>query len=165
MLRLSKNKDMEIIKRNKYKDTYIKSHYINKYLIDDKNNRIIVYYMDGSKLEFPLNSRVISNLNIIMKDQYRDWKDYLKSAFKYNLIKILYLNLYFKKQKYFLDHENIFENYKVKEICNNKTLSKREIKKIKNLKKYTHSYFNLSSVPRYKLSTMKKIVEHKSNKK
>ena len=35
MLRLSKNKDMEIIKRNKYKDTYIKSHYINKYLIDD----------------------------------------------------------------------------------------------------------------------------------
>ena len=32
---------------------------------------------------------------------------------------------------------------------------------MKKLKKYNHSYFDLSSVPRYKLSKMKKIVEKK----
>ena len=79
----------------------------------------------------------------------------------HNLIKVLYLNTVLKKQKYFLDYKNVFENYSIKDLNENKFLTKSEIQMMKSFKKYNHSYFDLSSVPRYKLSTMKKVVEKK----
>ena len=156
---------MEKIKKDKYRDNYVKSHYISEYFIDDKNNQIIVYYMNNSISHYPLNSKNIASLKRIMESQYYEWQDYLKYAFMHNLIKILYLNTFFKKQKYFLEHKNVFENYNIKDLDVNKFLSESEIRMMKNFKKYNHSYFDLSSVPSYKLSTMKKVVEQKSSKK
>ena len=156
---------MEKIKKDKYRDNYVKSHYISEYFIDDVNNQIIVYYMNNNVSYYPLNSKNIASLKRSMERQYYEWQDYLKYAFMHNLIKILYLNTFFKKQKYFLEHKNVFENYNIKDLDVNKFLSKSEIQMMKNFKKYNHSYFDLSSVPSYKLSTMKKLVEQKSSKK
>ena len=156
---------MEKIKKDKYRDNYVKSHYISEYFIDDVNNQIIVYYMNNNVSYYPLNSKNIASLKRIMESQYYEWQDYLKYAFMHNLIKILYLNTFFKKQKYFLEHKNAFKDYSVKDLNTSKFLSKGEIQMMKNFKKYNHSFFDLSSVPSYKLSTMKKVVEQKSSKK
>ena len=121
--------------------------------------------MNNNVSYYPLNSKNIASLKRSMERQYYEWQDYLKYAFMHNLIKILYLNTFFKKQKYFLEHKNVFENYNIKDLDVNKFLSKSEIQMMKNFKKYNHSYFDLSSVPSYKLSTMKKVVEQKSSKK
>ena len=156
---------MEKIRKDKYRDNYVKSHYISEYFIDDDNNQIIVYYMDDTVSYCSLNSKNIASLKEKMEKQYYEWQDYLKCAFMHNLIKILYLNTFLKKQKYFLEHKNIFTNYSIKDLNTSKFLSKAEIRMMKKFKKYNHSYFDLSSVPSYKLSTMKKVVEQKSSKR
>lgn len=121
--------------------------------------------MDDTVSHYPLNSKNIASLKKSMERQYYEWQDYLKYAFMHNLIKIIYLNTVLKKQKYFLDHKNVFENYSIKGLNESKFFTKSEIQMMKKFKKYNHSYFDLSSVPRYKLSTMKKVVEQKSSKR
>ena len=84
---------MEKIKKDKYRDNYVKSHYISEYFIDDVNNQIIVYYMNNNVSYYPLNSKNIASLKRSMERQYYEWQDYLKCAFMHNLIKILFLNM------------------------------------------------------------------------
>ena len=46
----------------------------------------------------------------------------------HNLIKVLYLNTVLKKQKYFLDYKNVFENYSIKDLNENKFLRRVKFK-------------------------------------
>ena len=92
-----------------------------------------------------------------MHSQYNEWRDLVRRIYMFNPIKFLYLNIKLKKQKFYLEHENEFNNCSIKKIFLSNNLSKKEINLMKKSKKYTHSYFNLYSVKKYKLSTMKKI--------
>ena len=93
----------------------------------------------------------------MMHSQYNEWRDLVRRIYMFNPIKFLYLNIKLKKQKYYLEHENEFNNCSIKKIFLSDNLSNKEISLMKESKKHTHSYFNLSSVIKYKLSTMKKI--------
>lgn len=142
---------------SKFDQKYIKSHYITKFEIDDKNKRIYVYYIDGESYSLPLTSGVLANLKNIMRNQYEEWRDLLKRIYILHPIKLLYLNMFLKKQKYYLEHESEFYNLNIKKEFPLGKFSKKEMYIMTKEKKNTHSYFNLSSVTRYKLSTMKKV--------
>lgn len=144
-------------KISKFDEKYIINHYIKEFKIDDKNKKIYVYYIDGTKYDYPLTSQSLGNIKKMMHSQYNEWRDLVRRIYMFNPIKFLYLNIKLKKQKYYLEHENEFNNCSIKKIFLSDNLSNKEISLMKESKKYTHSYFNLSSVIKYKLSTMKKI--------
>ena len=158
------------VRKNKYDEKYVKNNYIVEYQIDKENKKIYVYYINGTRYCYPLHSKIVNHLNNLMKFQYNEWQPILKQAYMYNFIKLLYLNMHLKKQKYYLEHENEFNYCDIKKDLVLKELSKNELEKLKKNKKNTHSYFNLSSVGNYKLSTMKKVhrnlsMEYKNNQK
>lgn len=136
---------------------YIKNHYITEFKIDDISKMIYVYYIDDSVYEYPLTSQSLNNIKRIMKDQYNEWRNIVRRIYMFNPVKSLYLNIHMKKQKYYLEHENDFSNLSVNKKLLDGSLSKKDIDSLRISKKLTHSYFNLSSVTNYKLSTMKKI--------
>lgn len=157
---------MFALKKDKYRNEYIKSHYIIEYVIDDENKKINVYYIDGSSYDYPLTSKALSNIKKIMKEQYYEWGEMVKRIYLLNPIMLLYLNSRLKKQKYYLEHVNQLNNYHIKK-GSLKGFSKRERELMDESMRYTHSYFNISSVDKYNLSTMKKInkeiLENKCN--
>ena len=136
---------------------YIKNHYITEFRIDDNSKKIYVYYIDGSCFDFPLTSQTLNNIKRIMKEQYVDWRDIVRRIYMFHPVKLLYLNIQIKKQKYYLEHEKEFSNLSIRKNSLDKKLSKSDINNLRVSKKLTHSYFNLSSVSNYELSTMKKI--------
>ena len=144
-------------KLSKFDEKYIKSHYITNFEIDNDNKKIKVSYIDGESYLLPLTSGVLSNIKSIMRNQYIEWKDTVKRIYILHPIKLLYLNMVLKKQKFFLEHESEFYYCNVKKDLSLNKLSKKEIDLMNREKKNTHSYFNLSSVKHYKLSTMKKV--------
>lgn len=144
-------------KLSKFDQEYLKKNYITEFKIDDKNKRIIVYYIDGESYSFPLTSTVLSNIKSNMRSQYDEWKDMIKRVYILHPVKLLYLNMILKKQKFFLEHESEFSNCNIRKDLAIDKLSKKEVDIMNKAKKNTHSYFNLSSVTRYKLSTMKKV--------
>ena len=144
-------------KISKFDEKYIKSHYITKFEIDDKNKKIKVSHIDGKSYLLPLTSGVLANIKSLMRSQYDEWRDLVKRIYILHPVKLLYLNTFFKKQKYYLEHESEFYNWNIKKELPSKKLSKKEVEDMKKEKEHTHSYFNLSSVGRYKLSTMKKM--------
>lgn len=143
-------------KLSKFDQEYLKKNYITEFKIDDKNKKVIVYYIDGESYSFPLTARVLSNVKSNMRNQYDEWKDMIKRVYMLHPVKLLYLNMILKKQKFFLEHENEFSYYNAKKDLSLSKLSKKEIDLMNREKRHTHSYFNLSSVTHYKLSTMKK---------
>ena len=144
-------------KLSKFDQEYLKKNYITEFKIDDKNKKVIVYYIDGESYSFPLTARVLSNVKSNMRSQYDEWKDMIKRVYMLHPVKILYLNMALKKQKFFLEHESEFYKCNVKKDLATDKLSKKEVDIMNKAKKNTHSYFNLSAVTRYKLSTMKKV--------
>ena len=144
-------------KLSKFDQEYLKKNYITEFKIDDKNKKVIVYYIDGESYSFPLTARVLSNVKSNMRSQYDEWKDMIKRVYMLHPVKLLYLNIALKKQKFFLEHESEFSNCNVKKDFAIDKLSKKEVDLMNREKGRTHSYFNLSSVTRYKLSTMKKV--------
>ncbi len=144
-------------KLSNFDKKYIKNHYIKGYKIDDNSKKIYVYYIDGSSYDFPLTSQSLNNIKGIMKLQYEEWQDLIKRVYLLHPIKLLYITMFLKKQKYYLEHENEFSNLSIRKNSLDEKLSKVDINKLRLSRKLTHSYFNLSSVSNYKLSTMKKI--------
>ena len=144
-------------KISKIDKDYIKNHYITEFKIDDISKKIYVYYIDDSVYDYPLTSQSLNNIKRIMKNQYNEWRNIVRRIYMFNPVKLLYLNIHMKKQKYYLEHENDFSNLNIKKNLLYDTLSKEAINNLRISKKLTHSYFNLSSVTNYKLSTMKKI--------
>ena len=144
-------------KISKIDKDYIRNHYITEFKIDAKNKKIYVYYIDDSVYDYPLTSQSLNNIKKIMKEQYNEWRNIVRRIYMFNPVKLLYLNIHMKKQKYYLKHENDFSNLSVKKKLLDDKLSKNDIYNLQVYKKLTHSYFNLSSVTNYKLSTMKKI--------
>ena len=144
-------------KLSKFDQEYLKKNYITEFKIDDKNKKVIVYYIDGESYSFPLTARVLSNVKSNMRSQYDEWKDMIKRVYMLHPVKILYLNMALKKQKFFLENESELSHCNIKKDLAIDKLSKKEVDIKKKKKKNTHSYFNLSSVTRYKLSTMKKV--------
>lgn len=143
--------------KDKYRNKFIKNHYITEYVIDDDNKKIRVYYIDGSSYDYPLSSKVLSTIKDNMIHQYYEWKDLVKQVYIFNPIMLIYLNDRFKKQKFYLEHENVFKNKSVQKSLTDKRLSKKEIEQLNNSRRETHSYFNLATVDNYNLNTLKKV--------
>lgn len=143
--------------KDKYRNKFIKNHYITEYIIDDDNKKIRVYYIDGSSYDYPLSSKVLSTIKDNMIHQYFEWKDLVKQVYIFNPIMLIYLNDRFKKQKFYLEHENVFKNRSVRKTLTDKRLSKKEIEQLNNSRRETHSYFNLATVDNYNLNTLKKV--------
>ena len=143
--------------KDKYRNKFIKNHYITKYVIDDENKKVIVYYIDGSSYDYPLSSKVLTTIKDNMIHQYYEWKDLVKQVYIFNPIMLLYLIDRFKKQKFYLEHENVFKNRSVQKTLTDKRLSKKEIEQLNNSKHKTHSYFNLATVDNYNINTLKKV--------
>ena len=144
-------------KLSKFDEKYVKRNYIINYEIDNDNKKIIVYYINGSSDDYPLSSQGLERIKRNMRNEYDDWSNLVKYIYRYNPIRLLNFNVKFRKQKYYIEHENEFNNCSIKQNFLNKKLSKKELQKMYISKKLTHGYFNLSSVINYKLSTMKKI--------
>ena len=144
-------------KLSKFDKKYIKSHYIKGFEIDDNNKVIHVYYINGNSCSFPLTSQCLNNIKRIVSLQYEEWDDLIRRVYLFHPIKLLHINMTLKKQKYYLEHENEFLNFSIKNNLLSEKLSKADIHNLRVSKKLTHSYFNLSSVWRYKLRTMKKV--------
>lgn len=150
--------------KDKYRNKFIKNHYITEYIIDDDNKKIRVYYIDGSSYDYPLSSKVLSTIKDNMIHQYFEWQDLVKQVYIFNPIMLIYLNDRFKKQKFYLEHENVFKNKSVQKSLTDKRLSKKEIEQLNNSRRETHSYFNLATVDNYNLNTLKKIHKIVTNK-
>ena len=143
--------------KDKYCKKFIKNHYITEYVIDEDNKKIRVYYIDGSSYDYPLSSKVLTTIKDNMIHQYYEWKDLVKQVYIFNPIMLLYLIDRFKKQKFYLEHENVFKNRSVQKTLTDKRLSKKEIEQLNNSKHKTHSYFNLATVDNYNINTLKKV--------
>ena len=143
--------------KDKYRNKFIKNHYITEYIIDDDNKKIRVYYIDGSSYDYPLSSKVLSTIKDNMIHQYFEWQDLVKQVYIFNPIMLIYLNDRFKKQKFYLEHENVFKNKSVQKSLTDKRLSKKEIEQLNNSRRETQSYFNLATVDNYNLNTLKKV--------
>ena len=143
--------------KDRFRDRFIKNHYITEYVIDDENKKVRVYYIDGSSNDYPLSSKVLSTIKDNMIHQYYEWKDLVKQVYIFNPIMLLYLTDRFKKQKFYLEHENVFKNRSVRKTLTDKRLSKKEIEQLNNSRRETHSYFNLATVDNYNLNTLKKV--------
>ena len=144
-------------KLSKYDEKYIKNNYVTEFKIDDEKKKIYVYYIDGTSYDYPLTSQVLESVKKMMRDEYNDWRNLVQQVYMFNPVKLIYLNMIIRKQKYYLEHENVFNNCSIKRDSLDSVLSKKEIQLMKISKKLTHSYFNLATVQNYKLSTMKKI--------
>lgn len=155
---------MSAVKKDKYRDKYIKNHYIVEYVIDEDNQQVRVYYIDGTSNDYPLTSKILSTIKDNMIHQFYEWKDLVKHIYIFNPIMLLYLSNRFKKQKFYLEHENVFKNKIVKNFLLDKRLTKKEKEILNNSKKETHSYFNLSTVNNYSFSTIKKVHDIVSKK-
>ena len=143
--------------KDKYRKKFIKNHYITEYVIDEDNKKIRVYYIDGSSYDYPLSSKVLSTIKDNMIHQYFEWQDLVKQVYIFNPIMLIYLNDRFKKQKFYLEHENVFKNKSVQKSLTDKRLSKKEIEQLNNSRRETQSYFNLATVDNYNLNTLKKV--------
>lgn len=143
--------------KDKYRNKFIKNHYITEYVIDEDNKKIRVYYIDGSSYDYPLSSKVLSTIKDNMIHQYFEWQDLVKQVYIFNPIMLIYLNDRFKKQKFYLEHENVFKNKSVQKSLTDKRLSKKEIEQLNNSRRETQSYFNLATVDNYNLNTLKKV--------
>ena len=143
--------------KDRFRDRFIKNHYITEYVIDDENKKVRVYYIDGSSYDYPLSSKVLTTIKDNMIHQYFEWQDLVKQVYIFNPIMLIYLNDRFKKQKFYLEHENVFKNKSVQKSLTDKRLSKKEIEQLNNSRRETHSYFNLATVDNYNLNTLKKV--------
>lgn len=144
-------------KLSKFDEKYIKKNYITKYKIDKENKKIYVYYINGKRYDYSLTSKKLDHIKYLMRNEYKEWRNLVKQIYALNPIKLLYLNSHLKKQKYYLEHESEFNSCNRNKGILYKSLTKKELKIMYISKKFTHSYFNMSSVTNYKLSTMKKI--------
>ena len=142
---------------SKFDEKYIKNHYITDYIIDDKNKKVRVQYINGEFCYFPLTSKTLSKIKYNMRQQYYEWSELIKKIYILNPIKLIYISMHLKKQKYYIEHENELYNCNIKSDVLKKALTKKEVDVLRKEKKNTHSYFNLSSVKNYKLRTMKRV--------
>ena len=44
----------------------------------------------------------------MMRDEYNDWRNLVQQVYMFNPVKLIYLNMIIRKQKYYLEHENVF---------------------------------------------------------
>jgi len=81
------------VKKDKYRDKYIKNHYIVEYVIDEDNQQVRVYYIDGTSNDYPLTSKILSTIKDNMIHQFYEWKDLVKHIYIFNPIMLLYLSI------------------------------------------------------------------------
>lgn len=136
---------------------FIKSCYIKRYKIDRTKNSVRIYYLNGKSEEIPYTKSNLNNIKSDMYYQYDNWSKNLAVVFFFNLIKQAKLNNMVKKQNFYMKNEHYLSDLRMNNANIHKYLSKNELFIIEKSKQETDSYFNLSSVNNYSISTLKKV--------